>query len=295
MSSATWTVLASGSSGNASLLEAGSSALLVDLGLGPKQIDLRLGSIGKGWSQIRAVVLTHTHADHWNASSIARLAESRVPFYCHPDHVRPMQLACRSFHKLQFANLVKTYSPQGQFTPIPGVRCHPVEVKHDGGITFGFRFENDGTHSTPWAIGYAADLGSWDARLASALAEVDILALEFNHDVTLQRNSGRAGWLINRVLGEFGHLSNDQAADLFEACSRLSSPGKLRHLVQLHLSRDCNRPALATAAARERISRLDVDVDVQTAEQHQPTRPIALAAENSPGTSPAMAAKTRSL
>src|SRR5260221_12825683 len=98
-----WTVLASGSGGNASLLECGGKGLLLDLGLGPRQLDSRLTEIGFGFDGIQGVVLTHTHSDHWNARSLARLAELRVPLFCHSGHLRPLQLGCREFQELQFA------------------------------------------------------------------------------------------------------------------------------------------------------------------------------------------------
>jgi hypothetical protein len=272
---ATWTVLASGSSGNACLLQVDRAGLLVDLGLGPRQFDSRLDKIDCHWDHVRAVVLTHTHSDHWNGPSLARLAERRVPFYCHAEHLRPLQLGCRNFQDVQFAGLVKTYATGRPFTPVTGIRCQAIELKHDGGPTFGFRFEDDVAFPR-WAVGYAADLGSWDSHLAAALADVDILALEFNHDVALQLASGRARWLVNRVLSDFGHLSNDQAAGLFTECVRLSPTGRLRHLIQLHLSGECNRPSLAAAAATEVITRLGLDVELHTAQQHHPTRTISL-------------------
>src|SRR5262249_58433243 len=87
-------------------------------------------------------------------------------------------------------------------------------------------------------------------ELADALADVDLLALEFNHDVGLERSSGRSPYLIARVLGEEGHLSNEQAANLLREVLRRSPPGRLRQLVQLHLSRECNRPHLAPETAQ---------------------------------------------
>lgn len=275
-----WTVLASGSSGNASLLDWNGNGLLLDIGLGPRQIDSRLSQIGFSWDGIRGVVLTHTHSDHWNGRSLARLVEQRVPFFCHSEHLRPLQLGCPEFQALQFAGLVKTYSSGSDFVPVPGVRCRPLELSHDGGRTFGFRMEEDAqSMQSRWAIGYAADLGSWDERLTEGLANVDILAIEFNHDVEMQLASSRARWLINRVLGEFGHLSNAQGARLFEACVHRSSAGRLRHLIQLHLSRECNRPALAVAAARDLISRLELDLKLHTAAQDEPGQPISLSFE----------------
>jgi len=275
---ATWTVLASGSSGNASFLECGGAGILVDIGLGPRQLARRLEAIGSAWEAVRGVLLTHTHADHWSARSLAQLAERRIPFFCHSEHLRPMHLQSKSFQALQFAGLVRTYVPGRDFSTLKGTRCRALTLKHDGGATFGFRIEADQSAAgSSWAVGYAADLGSWEATLPTALANVDVLALEFNHDVEMQRSSGRAGWLINRVLGEFGHLSNTQGATLLEECAIQSRAGRLRYVVQLHLSRECNRPALAVAAARRVIAQHNLQVDLHTASQDVPSATIDLA------------------
>jgi hypothetical protein len=115
-----------------------------------------------------------------------------------------------------------------------------------------------------------ADLGCWDQHLARALADVDLLALEFNHDVALEYASGRQARLIARVLGDEGHLSNVQAAALLREVLRLSAPGRLRHVVQLHLSQECNRPHLAAAAARAVLAELSHAPELHTAHQDCP-------------------------
>jgi hypothetical protein len=274
---ARWTVLASGSSGNASFLEYNGAGVLVDIGLGPRQLASRLSAIGSGWEAVRGVILTHTHSDHWSARSLAQLAERRTPFFCHSEHLRPMHLQSTAFQSLQFAGLVRTYAPGRDFSPLKGTRCRALTLKHDGGATFGFRIEADQSAAgSSWAVGYAADLGSWEAALPAALSNVDILAVEFNHDVELQQSSGRARWLINRVLGEFGHLSNAQGATLLGECADLSTPGRLRHVIQLHLSRECNRPSLAVAAARRAITQHNLQVDLHTASQDAPSSTIDL-------------------
>jgi hypothetical protein len=145
-----------------------------------------------------------------------------------------------------------------------------LSLRHDGGPTFGFRFEAvpdlfGGTCS----LAYLADLGSWNAELAAALADVDVLALEFNHDVGLEYASGRSARLIARVLGDDGHLSNEQAAGLLREVLRLSAPGHLKHLVQLHLSRECNRPHLAQAAAQAILDQYQHEAEVHTASQDE--------------------------
>src|SRR5262249_4361004 len=147
------------------------------------------------------------------------------------------------FAALQSAHLVSSYEAHSEFTLGPGMRCRALPVRHDGGPTFGFRFDcpRDLFGITP-SLGFLTDLGTWDTTLVEHLAEVDILGLEFNHDVDLEYRSGRPHHLVARVLGDEGHLSNAQAAEFLAAVLKRSTPGKVKHVVQLHLSRDCNRP-----------------------------------------------------
>lgn len=264
------TVLASGSSGNSTLVELNRCGLLIDAGLGPRQFHARLRDAGSSWEAIETVLLTHTHGDHWNDVTFNHLLQRKIPLYCHTDHLRTLQLNCPNFCDLQWAELVRTYDERKSFSPLEGVRCRAFPVQHDGGATFGFRIEGTGDlFSANWTIGYAADLGCYDAAVIRHLVDTDILALEFNHDVDLQLASRRAPWLIRRVLSDHGHLSNHQGACLLRECLRASTPGRLKHVVQLHLSRECNRPELAASAARAVLEQCDARAELHTAEQHR--------------------------
>ncbi len=263
-------LLASGSSGNAALLEAEGSGLLIDAGLGPRQLASRLLAVGASWHKVHAVLLTHTHGDHWKERTLAHLVQRKIPLFCHPNHHDFLLAHSLSFAALKNLKLVHFYKSDLDLDLSPGLRCRPLPLSHDGGATFGFRFEVSGgllEHSR--SIGYLADLGSWTGELALALANVDLLALEFNHDVDLECASGRAPETIARILGEEGHLSNDQAAALLGEILRLSTPGRLRHLVLLHLSRDCNRPELAHRAAKAVLARWGTPVETHLARQNQ--------------------------
>jgi hypothetical protein len=87
----------------------------------------------------------------------------------------------------------------------------------------------------------------------------------------MERESGRMPQLIARVLGNEGHLSNAQAADFLREVLGRSTPGRLQHLVQLHLSRECNRPALAAAAAQSALDEAEWNGNVVTALQDEPS------------------------
>ncbi len=277
-----FTVLASGSSGNATLVQANDFGVLIDVGLGPRQFATRLREVGSSWSSVDAVLLTHTHSDHWKDRTFAYLQRAGIPLYCHPDH-HPVLLAYSpAFSNLLAAGLVRPFEAWQRLLLAPGLHCQPLPVRHDSGATFGFRLDGapDLFGRAP-ALAYAADLGTWDAPLAEQLADVDLLALEFNHDVSLERSSGRAPRLVARVLGDEGHLSNDQASALVADVLR-RSPGRLRHLVQLHLSRDCNRRSLAREAARRALDGTCPEVRLHTAHQHVPGSPLLLSAEEAP-------------
>ena len=259
-------VLASGSRGNAALVKAGGAGLLVDFGSGPRAVERRLASVGSGWADVRAVVLTHTHGDHVDAATLGRVAHRGVPLYCHEGHLGGLR-RMETFPALDAAGLLRTYDDRPFLTP-DGMRVEPIELSHDGGPTFGFRFEGRSERGArPVALGYLADTGVWSSSMADALGDVDLLGVEFNHDVEMQRQSGRSRYLIARNLGNRGHLSNAQGAALIEAVLSRSSPGGLKHVVLLHLSQQCNRPDLALGVARSAIRGTGRRIGVHAAEQ----------------------------
>jgi len=272
-----FTVLASGSAGNASVIETDGFGVLLDAGIGPRTLATRLTSAGLSWKSIHACLLTHTHTDHWNDRTFAQFLRRKIPVYCHLDHHDELLNLSGAFGGLRSAGMVRDYLPRRELILSPALRCRPLPLRHDCGATFGFRFESTTELYGPSAaIGYVADLGCWNEELLAALLDVDLLALEFNHDVELEYESGRHPRLIARVLSDDGHLSNEQAAKLLREVLRRSTPGRLRHLVQLHLSRECNRPALALTAAKAALDGHDATIKIHTASQHEPSPTLHL-------------------
>src|SRR5947209_2939530 len=105
-----FTVLASGSGGNASLLDADGFGVLLDVGLGPRQLAARLASVGASWKNVHAVLLTHTHGDHWTEATLNHLLKHNIPLYCHPEHHAVLQTYCLAFPKLCAAGQVRDYA-----------------------------------------------------------------------------------------------------------------------------------------------------------------------------------------
>ncbi len=278
MTTARFTVLASGSGGNVSLLEADGFGLLIDCGLHARFLTARLQSVGASWDRVSAVVLTHTHTDHWKDGALADLRGRGIPLYAHPQHFAHLERAAPSFPALRAAGLVRAYADGVPIDLTPTLACRPLRVSHDSVPTFAFRIDGrDGGPQPAWSVGYAADLGCGSPELVEAFAGVDVLALEYNHDELMERQSPRPRFLVERVLGDQGHLSNTQAAELTAAIAGRSGDGFPAHLVQLHLSKDCNKPELAAVAGREALVALNPTAEVITAKQDVAARSIVLA------------------
>ncbi|MCE9533203.1 MAG: MBL fold metallo-hydrolase [Planctomycetes bacterium] len=269
-------VLASGSGGNAAFLQVAGFGLLIDIGIGPRMLASRLATIGASWKDVNAVLLTHTHTDHWKDRTLAQLRSCKLPLYCHPRHLETLSFA-ESFQPLKAAGLIRPFEADRSFTLADRLTCRALPIPHDSDPTFGFRIDGGASlFGGSWSLGYAADLGMMPPPLVEAFQDVNVLALEFNHDEEMECRSGRPAHLIQRVLGEHGHLSNHQGAEALGHILRTSTSGKLRQLVQLHLSHQCNRPALAQTAARSVLDAHLHPVEIITASQDRPTRVIEL-------------------
>jgi phosphoribosyl 1,2-cyclic phosphodiesterase len=268
-------VLASGSSGNAAFVQADGFGVLIDMGLGPRLLASRLAAIGASWRNVNAVLLTHVHADHWRDRTLAHLRTHSIPLWCHATHSRALSFQGPSFDSLTKAGLVHHFEPEHQVELPRGFRCVPIPVSHDSDPTFAFRIEGSpGLFGAGWSLGYAADLGIVPSRLVELFQDVHLLALEFNHDEEMERTSGRPRHLIDRVLGDQGHLSNRQAAESLRDILESTPASNLQHVVQLHLSHQCNRPALAQSAARDVLN--GRPIKLHTAMQDRPTKVVEL-------------------
>jgi phosphoribosyl 1,2-cyclic phosphodiesterase len=134
-------------------------------------------------------------------------------------------------------------------------------------------------------LGYASDLGEVRPEFVAAMANVTTLALEFNHDPWLEQASGRPAFLVSRVLGANGHLSNQQGAQGVAAILAASTPQHdLRHVIQLHLSRDCNKRDRAQQAMIAVAQGLGATFELITAYQHKTMRLIDLEKSPTPET-----------
>ena len=223
--------LGSGSEGNALVVEAGdglqTTRVLLDNGFNGRQLRLRLARVGLAIEDLDAVVLTHEHSDHVGGLR-AVLRHTRLPVYCSAG------TACATSLQAAFTEVVA-----GEFVAIGAMRLVPFPVAHDAAEPLQYVF-SDGDRR----LGVLTDVGAPSAAVIDALAGVDALLIECNHDVEMLRASAYPPFLKARILGDLGHLSNVQAAALLQRLDRR----RLSLVAAGHLSRRNNHPRLAQAA-----------------------------------------------
>ena len=236
-------ILASGSSGNATVIQHGDTRLLLDMGISLRRTKKALGELGLEISDLDAVVLTHEHSDH------VKGLEMLVKY--HPDVLLYASKGTQS--KVPRNARVRTIERGSSFA-IGSLTCHPYATLHDAAEPLGFRFEgSDGAK-----LGWATDLGYWDDETAEHLEGCDVVMIEANHDPDMLWRGPYPSFLKRRVSGRMGHLSNVQAMWLLD---RVATPS-LQRVVLGHLSEKNNDPRLALDTVSRALSNAAIPISV---------------------------------
>lgn len=248
--------LGSGSTGNATLVEASSggriSRLLIDCGFALRHLDTRLARAGLAASDIDAIFITHEHGDHIGCARALSRRE-RIPVWMSEgtwlatgghDFEGRLQLA-RDSVDIEVGDLC----------------IQPFTVPHDAREPLQLRC-TDGARS----LGVLTDLGHATPHVLARLMGLDALLLEFNHDSDLLAGSAYPPFLKQRVGGNYGHLSNAAAA----AIARAVHHGGLRHVLAAHLSEQNNRPEIVRRVMAEALGAGEQDMLTATAAEGSP-------------------------
>lgn len=225
-----FTVLASGSTGNASVVSTDAATVLVDVGLSGKKIEDLMRQRGVEAARLDAVFITHEHSDHIKGlGAFARKYE--VPVYANEKTWAAMGKLVGELPDGQRKVLDTDAAIE-----IADLRIESYAISHDAAEPVGYCFEAGGAK-----LSLATDMGYMSDKVAGKLKGSDVLVLESNHDVEMLR-MGRYPWNIKRrILGDTGHLSNEAAG---EALCRLLS-GITRRVYLAHLSQHHNLMDLA--------------------------------------------------
>lgn len=231
-------VLGSGSEGNATLVEGGGARVLLDAGLGPRQLAERLLSAGVDPARLDAVFVSHEHGDHARGAA-ALSARFGVPLA----GTRGTFVAARFAHaKLAGYETLAA----GETRAIGQMQVKALAVPHDAAAPLAFVVSVGAS-----SLGHATDLGHLSRGLVEALRSCDAVLVESNYDPAMLRDGPYPWSLKERILGPLGHLANGDVSRLLE---RGLGP-RCRKVVLAHLSRKNNHPELALQAAEEALAR----------------------------------------
>jgi phosphoribosyl 1,2-cyclic phosphodiesterase len=235
-SSLRFAALGSGSEGNAMVIEcqqAGKTTrVLLDCGFSSKELDKRLAVIGLIATDLNAVLITHEHHDH--AAGAYRVAKRwRLPLYA---TFGTLTAAYANISPDWVNHHALHYVTPGLGFAIGDVAIHPIPVPHDAREPVQYRFSAAGRH-----LAVLTDAGCHTPELKEALSGLHALVLECNHDADMLKQSAYPPSLKQRILGDWGHLSNEQAAQLLASLDT----SQLHSLWCAHLSKSNNTPALA--------------------------------------------------
>lgn len=230
--------LGSGSRGNATLVEAGQTCVLIDCGFSVKETRTRLKRLGKELSDIDAVLVTHEHGDHFNGiGPLSRAASLPVWMTSGTWHATGVNKAG------DVPNLT-TFNTHQSFT-INDLQITPFPVPHDAREPCQFVI-SDGRMK----FGLLSDVGHSTPVIEQHLSGCDGLLLEFNHDRKMLLDGDYHEKLKRRIDGQYGHLNNQQSAQILENIDTT----RLKQLAAAHLSEKHNTPELVKTALASALS-----------------------------------------
>lgn len=218
--------LGSGSRGNATLVAWDRGVLLLDCGFSVRETELRLARLDMAPEQLSAILVTHEHSDH--IKGVAALARK----YQLPVYMTPGTYHSRDLGTLPHLGLIHAYAP----FVLDGLQVTPVAVPHDAREPAQFVFEWRGLR-----LGVLTDLGSITPHVEACYQNCDAMILESNHDPAMLASGQYPPALKRRVGGQWGHLSNEQAAGFLQRLDCV----RMRHLVMAHISQKNNSLDLA--------------------------------------------------
>lgn len=267
-----FTVLGSGSTGNAVLIVAGETRVLVDAGMSARETVRRLALVGEDVSRLDGVIITHEHGDHAGGLRVL-LKNLECPVYI-SGHTREAYIG--ENHKVSndeprkrtdaLRDRVEEIESSKDFR-IGAIDFHPFTVPHDAVDNFGFTATHDGVK-----IATLMDFGCVTTLITECLRGCVGIVIESNHSRDMLKTCEVYPWeLKQRILSRTGHLSNEDVADWL----RDGFDGTARHVVLAHLSQRANNPYVAKltaeSALQERAPLFRAETEITLSHPKEPT------------------------
>jgi phosphoribosyl 1,2-cyclic phosphodiesterase len=266
------TVLGSGSTGNAVLIVAGETRVLVDAGLSAKEIARRLALVGEDVQRLDGVLVTHEHGDHAGGLRVLlRSVDCPVYISAHTceAYISERENVTNEEPRKRAAALSDRVEPieSSKDFRIGEIDFHPFTIPHDAVDNFGFTATHQGVK-----IATLMDFGHITTLITEQLRGCAAILIESNHSRDMLKACDAYPWeLKQRILSRLGHLSNEDIADWL----RDGFDGVADYIVLTHLSQRANNPYLAKISAevalQERSPLFHSDTQISLSLSKQPT------------------------
>lgn len=227
-----YAILASGSKGNACIIETNGTRILIDCGTTKRYLSQSFESLGLRFDDIDHVLITHDHSDH---TSQLKHFKNKSIFTSSPD--------------MEDFTTVTPYEP----FEIDGIHIMPIKTSHDDAYSVGYVLD-DGKRK----LVYMTDTGYVKETDLVYLRNADYYILESNHDPEMLMKTIRPYYIKQRILSDVGHLSN---ADAGLVLSKVVTENT-KQIVLAHLSAEANTEALAIETVSEIVSNPRIEISV---------------------------------
>jgi phosphoribosyl 1,2-cyclic phosphodiesterase len=250
-----FSVLGSGSTGNSTILECGSTRILIDAGLSAKQLCTRLESLDIDPASISAILLTHEHGDHIRGLK-SFIKKYPVPLYATAETAHVVR-------ETNIGNADWITFEAGQGFNINHLSIASFSIQHDAIDPVGYVVSNG-----LFRFGLLSDVGFITQSVKHHLKNLTALFVEANYDEELLERDTKRPWTIKqRIASRHGHLSNVQVEELIRDVAHPS----LNRIVFGHLSSDCNCPKKVTSHFNNLLEELGLNASLHCASQAEPT------------------------
>ena len=250
--------LISGSSGNCTFISSGDTKLLIDCGMSGKNLEKLLSLIDVRPSDINAMLITHEHTDHVRGAGVV----------CRRYNI-PIAATQKTHMAMDIGNISDEnrilINPYEDFE-IGNIGIKAFSIPHDAADPVGYSFFAENKKYT-----LATDMGNMSDRLLDEIKGSHSVILESNHDVEMLRIGPYPYPLKQRILGDFGHLSNELAAQTALALVKSGT----QNIMLGHLSENNNTPEIAQLETYNVLTQAGVkvgtDVSLCVARRHNIT------------------------
>src|SRR2546425_3737472 len=266
------TVLGSGSTGNAVLIVAGETRVLIDAGLSARELLHRLAQVGEDPSRLSGVVITHEHGDHSGGLRVlvklidcpvyvsAKTREAYISEHFGVSSDEPRRRAAALRDRVEEIESSKDFR-------VGEIDFHPFTIPHDAVDNFGFTATHEGVK-----IATLMDFGHITTLITERLRGCTAIVIESNHSRDMLKACDVYPWeLKQRILSNLGHISNEDIAEWLTG----GFDGTARHIVLAHLSQRANNPYLAKISAevalQERAPLFPADTEITLSFPKEPT------------------------